>query len=45
MQIDQWLLETLTEAIADAPADDDLFVALLFGICKLYTAKLAAIEA
>ena len=45
MQVDQWLLEALTEAISNAPADDDLFAAQLFGVCKLYAAKLAAIEA
>jgi len=42
-QVDNWLLNTLEAAIADAPSDD-LFAAQLFGICKLYTGKLAAIS-
>ncbi|MBQ3625855.1 MAG: hypothetical protein II948_03855 [Synergistaceae bacterium] len=45
MQVDQWLLEMLTEAISDAPSDDVLFAAQLFGICKMYAAKLAALGA
>ena len=45
MQVDQWLLELLTEAISDAPSDDVLFAAQLFGICKMYAAKLAALGA
>lgn len=44
LELDNWLLSTLTEAISDAPSDDDLFAAQLFGICKLYTAKLSAIS-
>ncbi|MBQ4418884.1 MAG: hypothetical protein II870_04540 [Synergistaceae bacterium] len=44
MQVDQWLLEMLTEAISDAPSDDVLFAAQLFGICKMYAAKLAALR-
>ncbi len=43
-ELDNWLLEMLTEAISDAPSDDDLFAAQLFGIVKLYVAKLAAIS-
>lgn len=45
IELDNWLLSTLAEAISDAPSDDDLFAAQLFGLCKLYASKLSAIEA
>lgn len=45
IELDNWLLNTLEAAIADAPSDDELFAAELFGIARLYAAKLAAIEA
>ena len=45
LELDNWLLEMLTEAISDAPSDDVLFAAQLFGVCKMYAAKLAALGA
>ena len=44
LELDNWLLSTLEEAILDAPSDDDLFAAQLFGVCKMYAAKLAALR-
>ncbi len=45
LELDNWLLSMLDEAISDAPSDDDLFVAQLFGLCKLYAAKLSVLGA